>query len=245
MAILKHDPAAVLSELSDDGLGIDTKIYGRRFGSDGTSLDPSPFRIDASTDLVRTPRVETDGTDEFVVVWQEKKPSQSQYEILARRFDAAGQPVGTAGNPSGAPFVVSTATYAYESYPDVAVDPAGNFVTVWQRDYMETSEYEIFARRFDSTDEGIDGAQWQVNSVTDGFQRRPAVSVSDDGRFIVALDRGPGKDKGDRGYEARGRSSATIVATSTLEVVGRIELGFGLDPALPDPKGRLVPRGPG
>ena len=63
---------------------------------------------------------------------------------------------------------------------------------------------------------------------------------SDDGRFLVALDYGPGEDKGSRGYQATGRSRATIVDASNLTAIGRVELGFGLESALPGPDGRLT-----
>ena len=49
------------------------------------------------------------------------------------------------------------------------------------------------------------------------------------GRWLVVLDRGPGKDAGDNGYQAKGKSSATIVDAATLEVRQRVELGWGLD----------------
>jgi YVTN family beta-propeller protein len=68
---------------------------------------------------------------------------------------------------------------------------------------------------------------------------------SDDGRYLVVLDRGPGEDKDERGYKATGRSSATVVDEASLKVVGRVELGFGLDSAVTPPGGRLVVTCPG
>jgi YVTN family beta-propeller protein len=63
-----------------------------------------------------------------------------------------------------------------------------------------------------------------VEGTPSGIQPAP------DGRHIVVLDRGPGKDKKERGYEASGRSSATIVDTAALKVIGRVDLGFGRVP---------------
>ena len=71
------------------------------------------------------------------------------------------------------------------------------------------------------------------------------IDLSDDGHYIVVLDRGPGEDKDERGYKATGRSSATVVDASSLKVVGRVELGFGLDSVLTGADGRLIVTCPG
>jgi hypothetical protein len=52
---------------------------------------------------------------------------------------------------------------------------------------------------------------------------------SPDGSRLVVLDRGPGEDKDERGYKATGGSSATVVDPATLTVVGRVELGSGIE----------------
>ena len=48
------------------------------------------------------------------------------------------------------------------------------------------------------------------------------------GRHLLVFDRGPGKSKGDRGWQGEAPSSVTIVDPSTLERVARVELGWGL-----------------
>src|SRR5262245_21299642 len=57
-----------------------------------------------------------------------------------------------------------------------------------------------------------------------------------DGSRLVVLDKGPGKDKGKNGYQASGRAAATVVDATTLVVIARVELGWGLlggdDPAV-------------
>jgi DNA-binding beta-propeller fold protein YncE len=68
------------------------------------------------------------------------------------------------------------------------------------------------------------------------------IQPSPDGRHLVALDRGPGKDKKERGFEASGRSSATVIDATTLKVIGRVELGYGRVPgsSLFFPEGQMV-----
>ena len=71
------------------------------------------------------------------------------------------------------------------------------------------------------------------------------LNLSDDGDYLVVLDRGPGEDKDERGYKATGRSSATVVDAASLKVVGHVELGFGLDSVVTPSGGRLVVTCPG
>jgi DNA-binding beta-propeller fold protein YncE len=52
---------------------------------------------------------------------------------------------------------------------------------------------------------------------------------SPDGSRLVAFDRGPGEDKRERGYKATGKSAATVVDLASMSVVGRVELGFGVE----------------
>lgn len=52
---------------------------------------------------------------------------------------------------------------------------------------------------------------------------------SPDGSRLVVLDRGAGEDKHERGYKASAKSSATIVDPAALQVVGQVELGFGVE----------------
>jgi DNA-binding beta-propeller fold protein YncE len=52
---------------------------------------------------------------------------------------------------------------------------------------------------------------------------------SPDGSRLVAFDLGPGEDKKERGYKAAGKSAVTIVDPAAMSIVGRVELGSGVD----------------
>lgn len=52
---------------------------------------------------------------------------------------------------------------------------------------------------------------------------------SPDGSRLIVLDRGPGKDRGSRGYEAKDRSVATIVDPASHAIVAHVDLGAGVD----------------
>jgi len=58
--------------------------------------------------------------------------------------------------------------------------------------------------------------------------RPEALVRTPDGATILVLDQGPGKDKGESGYQATGKSSVTIVDAATLKARARVELGFGI-----------------
>jgi DNA-binding beta-propeller fold protein YncE len=50
-----------------------------------------------------------------------------------------------------------------------------------------------------------------------------------DGTGVLAFDRGTGKDAGDAGFQAKTKSSVTILDADTLASKGRVELGAGLE----------------
>ena len=61
------------------------------------------------------------------------------------------------------------------------------------------------------------------------LQGRPeAIVRTPDGATLLVLDQGPGKDKGESGYQATGKSSVTIVDAAALKARARVELGYGI-----------------
>lgn len=50
-----------------------------------------------------------------------------------------------------------------------------------------------------------------------------------DSKFLVVLDQGKGKEAGDAGFQAKTKSSATILDAATLTVKTQVELGNGLE----------------
>ena len=51
-----------------------------------------------------------------------------------------------------------------------------------------------------------------------------------DGKRLLALDRGAGRDDGGAGHQATTRSAVTILDAATLAIQSRVELGWGLEP---------------
>jgi cysteine-rich repeat protein len=100
----------------------------------------------------RQARVASDASGNFVIVWRGTDVQQGDYRILARRFDAAGAPLGPA-------FQLSTAPVSDFSTADVATTSGGDFVVVWQ----EGVGGGIVARRFDASG-APQGSVFQVSS---------------------------------------------------------------------------------
>jgi hypothetical protein len=90
--------------------------------------------------------------------------------------------------PQGGEFQVNSHTLYGQTYPSVAMQPDGDFVVVWESYSSagtDTSVTSIQGQRF-ASDGSLQGAQFQVNSYTTGFQRVPALASADDGDFVVA-----------------------------------------------------------
>jgi hypothetical protein len=124
------------------------------------------------------PRVAMKGDGRFVIVWTENVPGHLR--VLARRFDAAGKPLGQ-------PFRLTPTLLGNQSTPDVAIAPNGSFVAVWESDHTSAIPHdapEIFARRFDALGRPR-GPEFQVNTTTVVDQIVPRVEIAADGDFVV------------------------------------------------------------
>src|SRR5438270_771150 len=113
-----------------------------------TPLDPADVQVNTyATGDQLTPAVAFDPEGNFVIAWDglgSAGSDASGKSIQARRFRADG----TALDP--ADFQVNTYTTNAQAGPVLAVDPAGNFVVVWQSNGSsggDTSGYSIQPRR--------------------------------------------------------------------------------------------------
>jgi hypothetical protein len=102
--------------------------------------------------------------------------------ILARRFDDSGMPLG-------GEFQVNTYdTNAAQEYLASAADDDGDFVVVWfrQDDTSGSMTGHVFGRKFASSGAAV-GGEFKVNVFTTAHGRnRPTVAMSAAGDFVVA-----------------------------------------------------------
>jgi hypothetical protein len=125
------------------------------------------------------PAVAMNAAGAAVVVWRCEDPDLSP-GICARRF-------GSTGAPLGPELRVNTFTAGVQAAPDVAIDESGRFVVVWESNEQDGDQYGVYAQSFDAAGKRV-GDEQRVNITTAGRQRRPAVAMAYDGRFVVVWE---------------------------------------------------------
>jgi hypothetical protein len=180
-------------------------VQGRFYQADGT-----PHGNDVQLNTVvfhrqKHPAVAIAADGSSLVVWQDEGTAS----IKGRQF-------GPDGAPAGNEVRVNTEAATFQENPNLAMDPNGQSLVVWEASHSEgsdDSEFSIKARRVsaDGTPLGVD---LQVNDYTAGMQRLPAVGASSRAGFLVAW-----QSVGSAGSDASGMSiqARWVGSTGNLE----------------------------
>ncbi|MBN9523109.1 right-handed parallel beta-helix repeat-containing protein, partial [bacterium] len=156
------------------------EVAARRFDAAGRPLDPAEFRVNAGTPGSQVgPAVAVEPGGEFVVAWLSSPTPSEGGNVVARRFDAAGQPL------TGDVQVNVTGPIARHTPPGLAVTGGGVVVAWGGRDFGTDG---IRVRRFTSALAPIDAAEVVVAG---GTGMRPDVAAAGGG-FVVVWDEGGG-----------------------------------------------------
>src|SRR5262249_43430814 len=124
--------------------------------------------------------VAIDATGNFIVTWTTQPSDGDSSEVAARRFDAAGAPLG-------AEFQVNTTTTGVQSASAIALVPGGGFWITGDTYDQGGVGRDIFAHRFDAA--GLPaGGEFQVNDDTTGEQTAPAIAIDSTGTATIAWD---------------------------------------------------------
>ena len=75
-------------------------------------------------------------------------------------------------------------TTADQQAPDIAMEPGGRMVVVWESLEQDGNLAGVFGRRYEA--DGTPGSEFRVNAYTTGMQGGPAVSMNASGSFVVA-----------------------------------------------------------
>jgi hypothetical protein len=160
----------VWTSLGQDGYSYG--VFGQRYTASGARRG-SEFQVNTyTTGWQRMPSVASDAAGNFVVVW-EGNGNGDYFGVFAQRYDADGVRRGSA-------FQVNTSTTYGQRLPQVASDPSGDFVVVWQG----PGDGDIFAQRYDASG-ARQGGEFRVNTQSADKQWYPAVASDASGNFVV------------------------------------------------------------
>jgi len=159
---------------------VSTQIWGRRFDTDGTPLGDK-FQINTSTPLNSlSPHVASDPSGNFAVTWTSSLGGGNA-EVLARRYDSNGAPLGDE-------FPVNLFTSGVQSPSGIAMSPKG-FVVTWRGDGEEGRG--VFGRRFNAAGQPMtDDIQVNTTSPVVGDFISPDVAMNAAGDFVVVWAEG-------------------------------------------------------
>ena len=168
---------------SNDQDGSSTGVYARLYA--GRKPVTGEIQVPSSVvGIQRLPRVAVDGAGNFVVVWEGQTNSApgSVADIVARRFDKTGKPLGKS-------YLVNTHVLGFQTDAAVAMRPDGQHVVVWKSFRQDGPTGSIYARRFDAQGRPL-GGEIRINqSSIPSFVASTAVAMRPDGSFVVAWDR--------------------------------------------------------
>ncbi len=189
-------PDFLTSQPPQDGSG--SGIFARRYAANGNPLS-AEFQVNQyTTGNQGGPRIAMNPAGDFIVVWTSEFQDAQSGSIMARRYDNAGAPLG-------AEFRVNTTEANFQYGADVALDPAGKAIVVWQSNEQDGSDMGIYGQRFDASGNTL-GPEFNVNTFTTGDQRRPRVVAGfggfNPGEFAV-IWHSPGQDGSDAGVHAQ------------------------------------------
>jgi hypothetical protein len=174
-------------------------IQGQRYDANGAALGEQ-FQVNTYTtgDQI-LPSVASGSAGNFVVVWASEGSAGSDTSgrsIQGQRYDSSG--VATGGQ-----FQVNTNTTGNQHAPSVASDSEGNFVAVWNDNYL-FGHSRVEGQRYDASGAAI-GAEFRVNTrVTTVQEMSPSVASNSSGNFVVIWQSGgTGSDTSGRSIEGQ------------------------------------------
>jgi hypothetical protein len=192
----------------------DFDIFARLFFATGMT-NGGEFPVNSTTaDEQWNPAVAMDADGDFVVAWGSYGTDGSGYGVFAQRLDAAGV-------AQGDEFRVNSFTTNDQRFPSVAVDADGDFVVVWESLGQDGSADGVFGRRFDAAG-AAQGPEFNINDVTAGNQRFPAVAVDADGDFVVSWASYGQDDSGHGIVARRGQGAGPVAGDFTVD--GRADI---------------------
>ena len=162
--------------------GSNTGIYANIHNRAGNQLG-SDFRVNLTTaNTQSSPAVSIDkDTGNFVIAWESNGQDGAGYGIYAALYNADGTPIRSE-------FRVNTITTDSQRFPDVSMNTGGKFVVTWDSE-QGGSNSEVYARRYDSAGNAVEGTEfWVSELVSPGDQRFSRVALNDNDQFAISYE---------------------------------------------------------
>lgn len=219
-----------------EGAATGTDIYARRYTSEGVAPDPEFLVNTVTTGNQTAPVIAANADGDFVVAWVDANDGNGS-GVFLRRYTAAGVVLGD-------PIRVNTYTPSAQDEPRIAMNSAGEFVVTWTSLGQDGSGRGIYGQRFSlapadaSNPSGVvfAGAEFRVNTVTDGEQQSSSVSVNQTGSFVIAWAGNGGATVDTSGafarpYSADGVAQANPVRANVVTAGTQSVPSVGADPS--------------
>lgn len=183
------DYVIVWHSVNQTGLLADSSygVYAQRYSANGTAIGGEIHVNTITTGAQRNPTVAMKSDGSFIVAWQTGSQTVGgtpiggdSSGIFARRFNADGT------SPDSSEFRINTFTTNVQIDPSIAVDAAGDFIVTWRSLNQDSSNYGVYARRYDPVANPVDANEFQVNVVATNSQSFPVVAMDSAGDFVIA-----------------------------------------------------------
>ena len=187
-------------------------LYCRVFNADGDATGAA-FKLTSSVyGAEQQPALIAMADGGFVAVWSHWADA-NRNDVLAQRFNAAGQPIGDS-------FMVTESAAGQQFQPAIAAVPGGYIIT-WQAGLtggIFPQTWEIRGQLYD-TNFTRSGKEFQVNTQTEGQQTDSAVTVLADGKIVVTWEGIDGSAEGIKAQILVPSSAPTDISISVASVV--------------------------
>ena len=160
-------------------MGSGNSILARLYSADGTAKT-EPFEVSTiKFSSITRPSIAMARTGHFIVAWDGDPNLAGLDDIHARRYDFNGTAIGEQ-------FVVNTTIAGPQQNPEVAMNNRGQFIIVWDSKIdPNINERDIFAQRYDKSGRPL-GGEFQVNTYMADDQKRPAIAMRENRKFVMA-----------------------------------------------------------
>jgi hypothetical protein len=151
--------------------------WSARAGAQLVALEPAHL-VNVTTEASqRDPDVSRAPDGDYVVVWSSGVPGSSEDDVVARRYSAAGAPLGSE-------FQVNTEPPGFAPYPKVAMNPSGGFLVVWHHSPGYLPGGTVLARAYNGEGLAV-GPPFGIHDLSEGEQSGPDVATDPGGGYLV------------------------------------------------------------